>query len=129
MPLFAASEGRTDLFDNCVSTYGDTRGSTRVFSFGQQLLLAAVLAYRRSASREAGSELSERLRVIRNLIDASENEIRLDRMPAMLAEVERVAVDGLTNEATAFNRAQFDDELLKARIRPPIPKSSQQCLL
>ncbi|WP_438354648.1 DUF262 domain-containing protein [Microbacterium sp. CJ88] len=122
MPLFAATEGRTDLFENCVFTYGETRGSTRVFSFGQQLLLGAVLAYRRSVSTEADTELRERLRVIRNLIDASENEIRLDRMPAMLAEVERIAVDGLTDEATAFNRAQFDDELLKARIRAIYPE-------
>lgn len=112
VPLFVG-DGRTSLFESCITTYGKTRGSTRVFTFGQQLLLCAILAYRTERSTKVDDVLKQRIRVIRNLIEASENEIRLDRMPAMLAEVEDIVLNGLHRDSTSFNRAQFDDELFK----------------
>ncbi|MBD8584143.1 DUF262 domain-containing protein [Frigoribacterium sp. CFBP 8766] len=115
VPLFGG-EARTNLFEACIQTFGETRGATRVFTFGQQLLLSAVVAYRAGRSTEVDARLRQRIRVIRNLIDASENEIRIDRMPALLAEVESLALNGLVGDRTAFNRAQFDDEHAKAQF-------------
>lgn len=116
VPLFVA-DGKINLFESCVNSYGRARGLTRVYTFGQQLLLAAVLIYRSDRTREVDYRLKRRIRIIRNLIEASENEIRLERMPEILAEVEDIILNGLQRESkTSFNRAQFNDELVKAKF-------------
>ena len=113
LPLFLSS-GKTNLFASCINTYEQARGTTRVFTFGQQLLLCAVLAYRTGHSTDVDDTLKRRVRIIRNLIEASENQIRLDNMPLLLAEVEDIALNGLHSDSTSFNRDQFDEELVKA---------------
>lgn len=120
VPLFL-SAGKTNLFESCITTYGQYRGATRVFTFGQQLLLCAVLAYRTGCSTEVDDTLKRRIRIIRNLIEASENEIRLDRMSLLLAEVEDIALNGLHSGSTSFNRDQFEDELVKAAFMETHP--------
>lgn len=57
--------------------------------------------------------LKRRVRIIRNLIEASENQIRLNNMPLLVTEVEDIALNGLHSDSTSFNRGQFDEELVK----------------
>jgi hypothetical protein len=122
--LLFGADARSNLFEACVTTYGMTRGSIRLFSFGQQLLFSAVLAYRIQVSTEVDDVLRMRIRQIRNIIEASENEIRLDRMPALIDEVERLVVHGLSGETKSFNRAQWDDEIAKEQLRTEHPELS-----
>jgi hypothetical protein len=101
-----------DLFGACCDGYGETRGlgHNRVFSWPQTLLLYAVLLHRIQRTEES----PRRLRILRNLIEASSNELRLEKMPALLADVNRIVVDGVVDDVTSFNRAQVADERLKS---------------
>jgi len=51
--------------------------------------------------------------VLRNLIEASESELRPHRLPALVADVQRIVVDGSLDEINGFNRAQADDQQAK----------------
>lgn len=99
-----------DLFAVCCESYGDMRGRNRVFGWAHTLFLYAVLLHRIHCTRE----FSRRLRVLRNLIEASSSELRFEKMPALLADVRRLIVDGALEGVTSFNQAQVADERLKA---------------
>ena len=51
--------------------------------------------------------------MLRNLIEASESELRPHRLPALLADVQRIVADGSLDEINGFNRAQADDQQAK----------------
>jgi hypothetical protein len=85
--LLFGTETGADLFDACCRHYGTQR-----FTYGRTLLLFAVLLDRVSPSED----LPRRLRVLRNLIEASESELRPHRLPALVADVQRIVADGLT---------------------------------
>ncbi len=110
--LFGApADGTVDLFAACCDSYGLTRGRNRVFSWPQTLLLYAVLLHRLQST----SEFPRRLRVLRNLIEASSSgELRFEKMPALLADVRRLIVEGAIEGVSNFNQAQVADEQLKA---------------
>lgn len=65
----------TNLFAGCCRRYGNMRGDNGTFSLAQTLLFYGVLLHRLHET----PDLPRRLRVLRNLIEASSNEIRLDR--------------------------------------------------
>lgn len=102
--LLFGTETGADLFDACCRYYGTQR-----FTYGRTLLLFAVLLDRDSPSEE----FPRRLRVLRNLIEASESELRPHRLPALVADVQRIVVDGSVDEINGFNRAQAEDEQAK----------------
>ncbi len=95
-----------DLFGACCRHFG----KPQEFTGGQTLLLYAVLVHR----REATDDFARRLRVLRNLVEASSSEIRAEAMPALLDDVERLVKDGALADVKAFNRAQVADEQRKA---------------
>lgn len=102
--LLFGTESGADLFDACCRSYGTQR-----FTYGRTLLLFAVLLNRASPS----DDFLRRLRVLRNLIEASESELRPHRLPALVADVQRIVSDGSLDELNGFNRAQADDEQAK----------------
>ena len=104
--LLFGTETGADLFDACCRYYGTQRFR---FTYGRTLLLFAVLLDRASPCEE----FPRRLRVLRNLIEASESELRPQRLPALVADVQRIIVDGSPEEINGFNRAQADDEQAK----------------
>lgn len=79
------------------------------FGNPRKLLLYAVLLHRIHHS----DSFPRRLRIVRNLIEASENEIRLDRLPRLVADVRRVILDGDLQGVEAFNQAQLEEEIHK----------------
>jgi hypothetical protein len=81
------------------------------------LFLYAVLLHRQHDT----TEFPRRLRVLRNLIEASGSELRSERMPALLADVRRLIVEGLIDGISAFNQAQVSDERLKADMVTKAP--------
>jgi hypothetical protein len=114
-----------DLFTWCCRRYGEKRDfRRRWFSFQQALLLYAVLYHRLNATDDP----HRRLRALRNLLAASDNEVRQERMPTLLGAVERLVWTGdvLSGADPAFNKAQIADELRKrARIgRTPAVETS-----
>jgi hypothetical protein len=56
------------------------------------------------------------LRVVRNLVAASEDELRPGRMPGLVSDVHRVIVDGELESVSAFNQVQVEDELEKRQF-------------
>ncbi len=92
-----------NLFDACCRRYDTGR-----FSYGRTFLLLAVLLNRAKPSEE----FPRRLRVLRNLIEASESEFRPHRLPALVADVQRI-IDGSLREIQGFNKAQAEDERAK----------------
>jgi hypothetical protein len=106
----ADSEATLDLFEGCCRSYGESRGRARVFSLGQSLLLYAVLLH----LIESTDEFPRRVRVLRNLIEASSDELRLDRMPKILEDVHSVIRNGAIDDVGTLNQAQVHDEQLKA---------------
>lgn len=106
------SEGSVDLFEMCCRSYGETRGRTRSYSLGQTLILYAVLLH----LIEETPDFPRRIRVLRNLIEASTDELRPQRMPAILEDVHQVVRDGAVDRVATLNQAQVEDERLKAEF-------------
>ncbi|RKG72970.1 DUF262 domain-containing protein [Corallococcus terminator] len=86
-------------------------------SWPRTLFLYAVLIHRLHGT----DEFSRRLRVLRNLVEASSSELRSERMPALLADVRRLIVEGTLDGISAFNQAQVADERLKAEMITKAP--------
>lgn len=112
--LFFRSDGskqpESNLFEACCRSYGESRGRTRVFSLGQALVLYAVVLH----LTEGTDDFLRRLRVLRNLIEASSDELRPDKMPEIIVDVHRVIRDGQIEGVATLNQAQVADEKLKA---------------
>jgi hypothetical protein len=109
----------TNLFAGCCRSYGEQRGRAgRVFSLPNTLLLYAFLVHRLGET----SDLHRRLRMIRNLAEASGNELRVERMPAFVADVKRIIVDGCLEHVSAFNQEQVADERRKQDLLRCHPK-------
>ena len=111
-------QGSPDLFEACCRSYGETRGRARVFSLGQALTLYAVVLH----LIEATDDFSRRVRVLRNLIEASTDELRLDRMPKIIEDVHRIIRHGDIDTVAMLNQAQVTDEKLKAAFLEENPE-------
>lgn len=115
LPIFFRSMGQSvNLFEACCRHYGDTTGGgTRVFSFGQTLMLFATVLHLINRS----ADFPHRVRVLRNLIEGSPFEMRADRMPRLVADARALIVDGtLPQRGNGFSLAQIDDEAEKRRV-------------
>lgn len=99
-------DSNSDLLAACLDRFG---GNRRDFTYAQGLLLYAVLLHRIHET----SDFSRRLRVVRNLIAASEDELRPSRIPGLVSDVRRIVVEGSLEGVTSFNQVQVDDELAK----------------
>ena len=106
-----------DLFGACVRGAGEWNGKKRVFTLPDTLLLYAVLL----ARFEGVKEVARMLRVLRNLIEASGNEVRAENMPGLLADVRRIIVDGTLDDVSTFNTAQISDERRKRDLIAKAP--------
>ncbi|TAL98649.1 MAG: DUF262 domain-containing protein [Paraburkholderia sp.] len=104
------STATTNLFSACC--LGQMR-----FSWPRMLFLYAVVLHR----LEATTDFARRLRVLRNLIEASSSELRADNMPTLLADVRALIVEGNLEDVSAFNQAQVTDERLKAAMLEDAP--------
>ena len=112
---------KVDLFAACCETYGEMRGRNRVFGWPHTLLLYAVVLHRLHQT----SDFPRRLRILRNLIEASSSELRFERMPTLLADVRKLIVYGTFEDAAGFNQAQLADEQLKAAMLAKAPALTQ----
>lgn len=74
-----------------------------------QLFLFAVIVHRISGS----PDFPDRLRVLRNLAENSDNEIRASQMPQLLAGVFDWIFNGRLTKDGGFNQQQIEEELSK----------------
>jgi hypothetical protein len=93
----------TDLFGQCLR-----RGPGNMPAPHRLLLYAFLLHL-----IEGTKDFPLRLRVLRNLIAASENELRGGNMPALVKDVEKLIVNGDLDAVTRFSGNQVADERRK----------------
>lgn len=106
-----------DLFHACCRHYG-----TRQWTLAHTLLLYGVLI--KAEHQVEDVVFSTRLRILRNLIEASNDEIRAgerNNMPKLLCEVEHVIVRGDLNQVNTFNQVQVRNEINKAAFLQSSP--------
>ncbi|MDK1388871.1 DUF262 domain-containing protein [Sinorhizobium sp. 8-89] len=104
----------TNLLDDCCRSYGLSHGRNRAFSLPRVLLLHSVIEYIVAKSRPSRDEVNVRMRCLRNVIFASQNEIRVEIFRALLDEVSAYVVSGDLAVLKSFNRAQVEEEVAKA---------------
>jgi len=97
-------DGNTNLFEMCCRHYDNSQR----FSVRLKLLLYAVLLHRIEGI--ATSDVTRRLRMVRNLVEASGDERRPERLVMQVADVRRVIVDGDVAGVKGFNQVQRVDE-------------------
>lgn len=105
-----------DLFHGCCRYYGSER-----WSFAHTLLLYGVLLHKIHTTEN----FPRRLRILRNLIAASENEIRggeNGNMGLLLADTETVISSGDMSKIKAFNQLQVENEIQKADMLLAAPE-------
>jgi hypothetical protein len=88
------------------------RGSNRVFALSESLLLYAVLLH----IIDKVDDFPRRLRMLRNLIASSEDEVRRQNMPKLLNDLRGIVIEGDLDGVTTFNQAQVEDEQLKRKF-------------
>ncbi|KRC48804.1 MULTISPECIES: DUF262 domain-containing protein [unclassified Nocardioides] len=111
LPLFFR-DPEINLFHAACRRYGDTAGGgNRLFTFGQTLLLYAVVLSLADAPDDHEHEFPGRLRTLRNLVEGSQYEMRAERMPRLLADSRALVLHGELPEAgNTFAVAQIEDE-------------------
>lgn len=107
LPVFFR-DPNVNLFEAACRNYGESGGGgNRSFTFGQTLLLYAVVL------NLAGDtdDFPARLRVLRNLIEGSQFEVRAERMPRLVADTCALIDHGtLPQPRNTFAVAQISDE-------------------
>lgn len=104
-------ESHVDLFGACCMSYGALVGQARAFSLERTLLYAALVH-----RAEKTAEFPRRLRVLRNLLKASEGAIRADATTELVAVVRRFVIDGDLTRLQPFNARQAEEERQKAKL-------------
>jgi len=119
LPLFFR-DSDVNLFEAACRSYGDTGGGgNRTFTFGQTLLLYAVVLHLAHETEQ----FSERLRALRNLIEGSQYEIRAERMPRLVADTRALIEHGtLPQPGGTFAVSQVSDEADKRAFRAEHPE-------
>ena len=102
-----------DLFHACCALYG-----TRPWKLPHTVLFYGVL--QGLMTNLSMPDLQPRLRLLRNLIEGSEDEIRADdtrnNMPALLSEVDTLMANGPLSEIKTFNKVQVRNEQAKRAL-------------
>lgn len=101
-----------DIFEDCCNNFGERQSShRRSFPIGRMVLLYCFLLYlRKGISDEL---FIRRLRIVNNLIKASEFELRDDRMNALLSQTEEIIENGeihIPEGRPSFNASQLQEE-------------------
>lgn len=111
--MFNAFENEgVDLFHACCRHYG-----TRHWTLAHTLLFYGVIL--QFIHKDLDVDFSQRQRVLRNLVEASVDEIRSgerNNMPKLLIEVEQFIIHGELHHVKTFNQVQVRNEIAKAEL-------------
>lgn len=118
------SDARPNLLAECCRSYGELRGKSRVYSLSQTLLLYAVLLHRTLHTED----FPARLRILRNLLAESEDEVRRENMPNLVSDVDSLVAAQSRAEALArlktFTKALTGAEAEKQRFLDAHPAAA-----
>ena len=122
LPLFFR-DPNINLFEAACRNYGDMGGGgNRIFTFGQTLLLYAVVLHLAGET----NDFRERLRALRNLVEGSQFEMRAERMPRLVADTRELIENGtLPEPGNTFAVAQISDETEKRAVPGRAPRASR----
>jgi hypothetical protein len=101
--LFTTSE--PNLLKLCCHSFG----TSAQFGNAEALLLYGALLHRIHDT----DDFATRVRILRNLVVASQDEIRPENLGKLAADVRVIIVNGDLTAVTTFNTAQVEDETLK----------------
>lgn len=103
-----------NIFKECLDNYGEYSGRNRRFPLNKTLLLFSIITYLQNSNRISEEEFRKRIRIVRNLIWNSTDEIRDERMKTLLSEVETITLTGkipITEKGDlGFNVRQKEEE-------------------
>lgn len=101
--------GGTNLFELCIRHFDSQAKRNPNFTLQQTLLLYGVVLH----LIEGTEAFPDRLRVLRNLASAPGEEIRSDRMPGLIRDVELIIRTGDLTDVKRFSKNQLADEQRK----------------
>ena len=128
--IIVDSRNNIDIFNDCLSTYGEINGRIRLFPLNRIVLLYAVICFLRNRNRITDDAFIRRLRTVNNLIQNSEDEIsdRIgnNRIPAILRQTESIILSGEINDAIEnnFNANQIAEEKEKKAFLEQHPEKA-----
>jgi hypothetical protein len=113
----------TNLFRQCCESYSTLiTEERRKFTLNNILLLYGIIQYLMNNDKISSLQFTERIRIIRNLVMNSVDEIRKDRLAALLADVESIMNRCEVSQRTlGFNELQKDEEIEKIEWRKNNP--------
>ena len=115
--LFGRNDG-VNLFDSCSESYVTEGQGKRTFTLQGALLLVALVVHR----IEGTGDFRCRLRVLRNLTEASQFQVRAEAMPQLVQATVSLMRDGLDADLSGFNPGQIDEERRKAELLAEQPE-------
>ena len=106
-----------NLFKECLDNYGEYTGRNRRFPLNKMILLYSIVTYLQNKDSITEEQFSRRIRIVRNLIWNSADEIRDDRMRTLLTESETIILSGeipiSESGELGFNVRQKEEERKK----------------
>lgn len=99
---------QVNLLKACADNY-DLSKTPNPFSIGEQLLLYACIEHLRNEK----DAIFDRLRMLRNLIDKSEDTLRRENMAALLNNTHQIVNMAVIDGETVFSSRQLEEELRK----------------
>ena len=117
--LYLKSSETINLFVDCCNFHSEftENGRNRLFSLNSMLLFYAVLLYRINSKTIRDEDFKRRIRIIRNLTENSQYEIREfdqygnNQMQRLLNDVDEIVLNGIVpTEDRGFNLLQKQEE-------------------
>lgn len=113
----------TNLFRQCCEGYSTMiTEERRKFTLNNMLLLYGIIQYLMNNDKISSVQFIERIRIIRNLVTNSVDEIRKDRLTALISDVESIMNRcEISLKTLGFNELQKDEEIEKIEWRQNNP--------
>jgi hypothetical protein len=83
-----------NIFKECLDNYGEYSGRNRKFPLNKMLLLYSIITYLQNKESISKAQFCRRIRIIRNLIWNSTDEIREEYMKSFINESENIILKG-----------------------------------
>ncbi len=122
------SRNKVDIFEDCLHSYADKSGRTRLFPLNRIVLLYAIICYLRNQDKISKESFPRRLRMINNLIQNSVDEVsdRIDRnrLPAILLQTDAIMLFGMPSDEikNSFSENQLAEEREKLAFLSELPE-------
>lgn len=119
--LIAEISSNKDLFNECIKNYGEWEWTLKKF-----IMFYAVLQYLFNKKSITGEDCFTRLRIVRNLLQNSDNELREENMSVILEEVRKIVIKGeIEKVKRGFNTYQIKEEKEKCEAIKSNPSISR----